>query len=490
MAFTPNTIVYLLNVPLTSDNNNQVNFSDVAAQTAYFQSRIVRSFTDFTYQRKDNIIRVPIEADNLYNCNYVMYQNHNFTNKWFYAFITQIEYINPNCTALHIKTDVFQTWQFDITFQTSFIARQHTSDDTLGAYCEPEPIIVQAYPVDKTGLGSSKNVGVTNQNIILYFTKPPSSISVERVGFNSGALSGQYGHIYRNVSELNIDLDILESNGEMDLINDVGIGFFGDLTVTQDSLETVDFVSPPFEPKNRKTLTYCYGRVLGTTDFKVTVQQLQKRYFEYYSECWWGSSPFAYVQIRDIPNTVVEYTAFPTANVAISTFENGVNHALNEMNNLSKSKILGDIAMSAVNGQNFAETGLKSLTKNNLEKIQLYEQKKNDSLEPDTMSGFKASTAVFNAGYGGIYLIRYAPKIEQFHRIDDFFTMFGYAINRVIPVKFTNRPYWDYIKTVDINLDGNAPQDDLQEIKDIFNNGVTIWHNPNNIGNYSLDNSV
>lgn len=486
----PNSDIYLLKCPLEEDNLNQITFNNATTQFEYFNSLPKLQLENAMYQRKDDRIAWPGLIDNIINYNYCMYRNTNYSNKWFYAYITNMTYENNNCTYINIKTDVFQTWQFDITFQTSFIARQHTSDDTLGAYCEPEPIIVQAYPVDKTGLGSSKNVGVTNQNIILYFTKPPSSISVERVGFNSGALSGQYGHIYRNVSELNIDLDILESNGEMDLINDVGIGFFGDLTVTQDSLETVDFVSPPFEPKNRKTLTYCYGRVLGTTDFKVTVQQLQKRYFEYYSECWWGSSPFAYVQIRDIPNTVVEYTAFPTANVAISTFENGVNHALNEMNNLSKSKILGDIAMSAVNGQNFAETGLKSLTKNNLEKIQLYEQKKNDSLEPDTMSGFKASTAVFNAGYGGIYLIRYAPKIEQFHRIDDFFTMFGYAINRVIPVKFTNRPYWDYIKTVDINLDGNAPQDDLQEIKDIFNNGVTIWHNPNNIGNYSLDNSV
>lgn len=52
-------------------------------------------------------------------------------NKWFYAFITNMTYVNDNRTDITITTDVFQTWQFDINFKESFIEREMiaVSDD-------------------------------------------------------------------------------------------------------------------------------------------------------------------------------------------------------------------------------------------------------------------------------------------------------------------------------------------------------------------------
>ena len=140
MDFTPSTVVNVLNVPLNLSNKNQIDFENTTAQASYFSSCLVRSFTDFTYQRKDNIIRVPVNAEHLYNCNYVMYKNDNFSDKWFYAYITKIEYLNPECTALHIKTDVFQTWFYDCTFRPSFIVRETVLDDSLFKHTIPENI--------------------------------------------------------------------------------------------------------------------------------------------------------------------------------------------------------------------------------------------------------------------------------------------------------------------------------------------------------------
>lgn len=34
----------------------------------------------------------------------------------------------------------------------------------------------------------------------------------------------------------------------------------------------------------------------------------------------------------------------------------------------------------------------------------------------------------------------------------------------------------------------NVPQEDLQEFKAIFNNGVTLWHNPATFLDYSQNN--
>ena len=53
-----------------------------------------------------------------------MYQNNNYTNKWFYAFITNMQYENNGTTLISIATDVWQTWQFDITWKQSFIERE------------------------------------------------------------------------------------------------------------------------------------------------------------------------------------------------------------------------------------------------------------------------------------------------------------------------------------------------------------------------------
>ena len=140
---SPNTIVHLLSVDIEEDQKNQMDFASATAQYNYFTAtdRVVRSYTssDFTYQRKDNIIRIPAEFDELIKVNYVMYQNTNYSTKWFYAFVVRKEYVNANMTALYLKTDVFQTWQFEMELKDSFVAREHVADDTPFLHTLPEP---------------------------------------------------------------------------------------------------------------------------------------------------------------------------------------------------------------------------------------------------------------------------------------------------------------------------------------------------------------
>ena len=110
--------VYLLDVPLENDYKNTLYFANEQAQQTYFQSCIVRSYTDFSYQRKDHIIRIPDEYDNIYHVNYVMYQNSAYSNKWFYAFITDLKYVNDGKKKKKIETDVIQTWLFDYNIKS------------------------------------------------------------------------------------------------------------------------------------------------------------------------------------------------------------------------------------------------------------------------------------------------------------------------------------------------------------------------------------
>jgi hypothetical protein len=80
---------------------------------------------------------------------------------------------------------------------------------------------------------------------------------------------------------------------------------------------------------------------------------------------------------------------------------------------------------------------------------------------------------------------------EEYARvIDNFFSMFGYKVNTLKIPTFESRLNWNYIKTNGLNITGDIPQKDMQKIKDIFNNGITFWHNPSTFLDYSQSNYI
>lgn len=126
MLVVPQTEVRLLNnVPLNSTYEHQLTFADKTTQSSYFIGKSAHTFLDFTYVKEDGSVKVPKGRDSLYACNYIMFRNSDFSSKWFYGFVTKLEYVNPNTTKVHFELDVFQTWQFDFKFNASFVEREH-----------------------------------------------------------------------------------------------------------------------------------------------------------------------------------------------------------------------------------------------------------------------------------------------------------------------------------------------------------------------------
>lgn len=66
--------------------------------------------------------------------------------------------------------------------------------------------------------------------------------------------------------------------------------------------------------------------------------------------------------------------------------------------------------------------------------------------------------------------------------------MYGYQTNEVKIPNLNNRPNWNYVKLIGANIIGNIPEIDLLEIKNLFNNGITLWHNTNTFLDYSQNN--
>ena len=146
---TPEGEIYLCKTPLENDYKNQLTFQNATKQNEYFVSCIFKTLDDYTYIKHDNIIKVGFNIDEIINCNYLFYRNKGFTNKIYYCFITNMEYVNENCTAITFETDVWQTYQFNIVYNPCFVEREHVNDDTIGKNTIPEGVELGEYVCNK-----------------------------------------------------------------------------------------------------------------------------------------------------------------------------------------------------------------------------------------------------------------------------------------------------------------------------------------------------
>lgn len=110
-------------------------------------------------------------------------------------------------------------------------------------------------------------------------------------------------------------------------------------------------------------------------------------------------------------------------------------------------------------------------------------------LMPDQVSQGSSNATLMGYGMSGSQIFtRYTIKRQFAERIDKYFDMFGYLTNSVKLPNLNNRPNWNYVKTLGANIVASIPQLDLQAIKDMFDNGVTLWHNPATFLDYSQNN--
>lgn len=134
MIVAPETEIYLLKTPLQVDELQQLDFANATAQTNYFQSCPSLALMNTTYQRENDRMYVNFNIEAIRSYNYVMYKNKQYSNKWFYAFITGMQYESNTCTGVQIKTDVFQTYMFEYELKESYILRETVDDDTYGKH--------------------------------------------------------------------------------------------------------------------------------------------------------------------------------------------------------------------------------------------------------------------------------------------------------------------------------------------------------------------
>lgn len=138
-----------------TSEENQYNFfaNKVKPNTRYIkpygENRVVNQSFQFgsqTYQRVNKkTIRLAILADYMYDCNYMMFQNTAYGDKWFYAFIDEINYVNDGATEIVYTIDDMQTWYFDYELGQCFVEREHSETDNIGENIVEENVELGEY---------------------------------------------------------------------------------------------------------------------------------------------------------------------------------------------------------------------------------------------------------------------------------------------------------------------------------------------------------
>lgn len=191
MYIEPNTEIKILkNCPLDTTYEHTLWFSNYIAQYNYFDSLTKYTLTRQSYQRvRRGWMRVEKKAEDLYDCNYLMFRNLAFGNKIFYAFITSVEYVNDVTSEIAFEMDEMQTWLFNWDFDECFVIREHSKYDEIGDNLIPEPVNCGTYV---NGTPIKTNV-FTDWKIVVISTGKIDGVIPGLVPADGGFYAGVYG---------------------------------------------------------------------------------------------------------------------------------------------------------------------------------------------------------------------------------------------------------------------------------------------------------
>lgn len=512
MAITPSTNLKLLKCPLELDNENQLNFSDKTTQYNYFNSLTKLEVDNFSYQRKDNTIRYGGHIDTLLEYNYCMYQNENYSNKWFYAFITDMTYVSDSMTLISIKNDVFQTWQFDLVYKESFIERMHVTTTNWRNNTYPENLETGPYIINK--IYSTDQLD--NLSYVIQVTEWTTGDKPLATNYG-GVFAAGGAYITSNIEEVVSILNAYSQKGKSDAVYNVYMVPSVFIKNSSGSLQysgqdtpggftfsvSVDITKlKNYTPRNKKLLTYPYRSLVVSNNSGVSNTFRLELFpsnisFDIEGVPTVGGSikciplGYGYTSGNLVNDEGIMCGKFPTLSWSEDAYTNWLTqNSVNIGIGLATDTLAlaGGATLLATSGGSLA--GASAIASSSVSIASKLGQVYSHSLTPNSARG-NTNGGDINTSLKNNKFYFYIKEIttEYAEKIDKYFDMYGYKVNSREPIKIHTRKNYNYIKTIGANIEAYIPQNDLEEIKNLFNNGITIWHNPTTFLNYNVDNS-
>lgn len=537
------TIVLIRGCPLDNTYRHTIFFADEHSQYDYFYAKRKSNnhvFSNQYYQRVNREkIRIQVNAESILDCNYLMFENHAYSNKWFYAFINQIDYINNNVAEITYQIDVMQTWVHDYELNEVYIERETTATDVAGENILPEPI--------ETGeLVCNDYARLLDTDSIIYI------IAVADYDNQSTPSKGQiYDRIYSgaclwafsgsSVTAINdflsdyIDMPdailsiyvcpkaFLVADSSLDTQLATGYQITNGHSALKYIRSTPAIVTTGsgrttlngYTPRNKKLYTYPYNFLAVNNS---SGQALITRY-EFFQGNSQGNSAPEFEIAPTITQPVqavcrpmhykgvganntndfesISLTNFPLCSWSFDAFQawvaqEGPPMAYQAMGSLMSMLVgngfgYGGVAKEGTSMQR--QLGSADLFQTAADFMSMHYKA---SIASDISRGsvYNGNSNVSNMHQDFNYA-RMSVTAQMAKTIDAFFDIFGYAVHEVRKPILNVRPHWYYVKTKGCTLSHpRMPASDCAIIESIFDSGVTFWKDGDEIGDYSLDNTV
>lgn len=529
----PNTdILFYRDLGLSMDHENTFYFASHELKDAYFTGlTALASAASCSYQRGTRgKMRVKLPMATLINAGYMRYKNSSFENRWFYAFVTDVEYINNEVTEVSFVIDDLMTYMGYFTLGQCMVEREHTATDAVGEHLIDEGLSTGDYVIGHVDY-------LTNYNPVLVISSSvepdPDTSSSALIDVNG---KSYYGNMLSGCAYLSFDI----SSSSVYVENALGFieAVVGD--TKQDSLISMrivpDYCAPiengmliasdltvasggtagssynitaidGYPPVNKKMFSFpyiCYEVINGeggANEYRpeLFANKLHPSFMYRgvsFDVCEVILIPQAYKQpegslelnydeaimMRDFPQAsfdIDQYRAYIAQMTSGGGWLNVAGKVLDIATPLSMKQ---SSATSIFNTEQRAAASGLGLA------LDLMRDDQHFSALPPAVKG--TSNANIMSAMGKKQFIGFWKTInyEKAKSIDDFFTMYGYKVNTVKTPVLNNRPHFTYIKTSGCIVEGSLPASAARAIENIFNRGVRFWVNPAEIGDYSQDN--
>lgn len=510
--------------------SDTVLWADASAQLAYIVSHTFQRYENLTpFRLSEGAILVPGPADDYMECNYLAMMNNDFKqNKWYFAFINRVEFIDMYTSRIYFDIDVIQTYMFDIDLGFgTFVERAHAYADEAGDNLLDENLELGDYVIENasdTGLFKTYKIVI--------------AATVDEDG--ADAFGGLYNKIYSGLEynvfdgAISANLFIINMTQQNKADSIIAIWempeeFITEKDANEPKTYTVKFkpIHPntvgdsAYQPRNKKLLTYPY-KLLSVSNLE---GQNAEYHYEYFEKDEDGQMDFLFLG-NFSPNPVIKMIPLGYNGLSKddSYSQSGVDYGLT-LSGYPQCSWTTDAyqaylaQMGSINafGMNFTgqdiavggqiASGVTNLLSGNVGGAvssifgiaqSMAKINATKSLPPQA-GGQSSGGALMGFGLKNFIFNELSIRLDYAMRIDHYFDMFGYKQNDVWTIgKITETMYlnsrknWNYIKTQNAMLQGSGeiPPAYVEEIQGCFNNGIRFWHNAENFGNYLADNSI
>lgn len=556
---TPESVINICSgVRLDNRYEHSIYFADATAQQEYFAGKVVHTFSAYSYLRKTWDLQVQATMEQARSWSYLFFRNG--SGKTYYYFINQVEYVNHNSVKLFLELDVIQTYLFDFEMLDCFVERQHTETDELGEYTLDEGLDVgelrDTLAENWTGLSDMCILILSTINPNYADTDKPvdalgymydnvfSGLSVWAVNSSDWAdWSNQLnaltsaGFIDGIVAMWMYPKNCIVLGGENTWDDDVLCKVVKNCTYAYESYtyskvsETVGGIVP----NNKKLLCYPYRFLYATNNQGGTAVYRFERFedpsapvfrvkgsispdatVKMYPDSYNGTSIIQGVTDSGAIETVgdgnydqgLTLGNYPSCawdadvyKLWLAQNQNQLQHSANTAGLAIAGGAITAIASLAMGNVAGAVGGAGAIVGGAQQIGALMAQKADMAIQPPQSRGAFSSNVNIVAKMHTFTFYTKGVDYEHAKAIDDYFTMYGYKLNRVQKPNLCARPAFTYIKTVGCNISSRMGQpatrpgpqfctEDRTKITSIFDHGITFWVNGDRIADYSQTNTV